>query len=231
MDFTDIVRQLSLAAIPILVAVTFHEAAHGFVAYKCGDPTAKMLGRMTLNPIAHIDPFGTIVMPLLLFIISKGTFIFGSAKPVPVTYENLKKPRRDSALISASGPGANILIAFISILMLAIGLKFAPGSEDGHPFSEKVMTPVMIMLDYSVRFNMFLAAFNLLPIPPLDGSRIVASVLPPRYAYQFGKLEPYGMVIILLLWFTGIAGYIIAPIQLFIRFLLNVLLIPFGGLV
>ena len=230
MDFTSTVQKLIIAAIPILVAITFHEVAHGFVANKLGDPTAKMMGRLTLNPIAHIDPIGTIVVPVMLFILSNGAFIFGTAKPVPVNFYNLKRPRRDTALVSAAGPATNIMIAFISILLyILIQVIFPPSSSSA--FNQKIMTPLVMMIQYSISFNIFIAAFNLFPVPPLDGGRIATSLLPTKYAYHFSKLEPYGILIVLGLWFTGIAHYIIVPIQTFIEIIIQIFLIPFGGFV
>lgn len=218
-----------LAAPAILIAITFHEIAHGFVAYRLGDPTAKVMGRLTINPLAHIDPIGTILMPLMLFILSKGTFMFGSAKPVPVNFNNLRRPRRDSALVAAAGPVTNVLIAFLSILILVITYKLLPLFPDAF-ISNRIITPVQLMIEYSISFNIFIAAFNLLPIPPLDGGRIVVSLLPVRHAYEFSKIEPYGIFIVLALWIVGIASYIIAPIEYLIKIVLQIFLIPFGGL-
>jgi Zn-dependent protease len=229
LDFASIVQHLIIAAIPILVAITFHEVAHGFVANKLGDPTAKMMGRLTLNPLAHIDPIGTIIVPVMLFILSNGAFIFGTAKPVPVNFYNLKRPRRDSALVSAAGPATNIMIAFISILLyIVIHVIFPPSSSSA--FNQKIMSPLVMMIQYSISFNIFIAAFNLFPVPPLDGGRIATSLLPTKYAYHFSKLEPYGILIVLGLWFTGIAHYIIVPIQAFIEIIIRIFLLPFGGL-
>jgi Zn-dependent protease len=229
LDFASTVQKLIIAAIPILVAITFHEVAHGFVANKLGDPTAKMMGRLTLNPIAHIDPVGTIIVPVMLFILSNGAFIFGTAKPVPVNFYNLKRPRRDSALVSAAGPATNIMIAFISILLyILIQVVFPPSSSSA--LNQKIITPLVMMIQYSISFNIFIAAFNLFPVPPLDGGRIATSLLPTNYAYHFSKLEPYGILIVLGLWFTGIAHYIIVPIQTFIEIIIQIFLLPFGGL-
>ena len=228
MDYISIVRNLLIAAVPILISITFHEIAHGYTAYKLGDPTAKMMGRLSLNPIAHIDPIGTVLVPIMLFVLSNGSFIFGTAKPVPVAFNNLKNPRRDSALVSAAGPATNIILSFISILLLIALFKissFLPLS-----INEKIIVPLEVMLKYSISFNIFIAAFNLLPIPPLDGGRILTSLLPTQHAYQFSKLEPYGIFIVLALWFTGIARYIIMPIQAFIELIIRIFLIPFGGL-
>jgi len=230
LDFISTARQLIIAAIPILIAITFHEVAHGFVANRLGDPTAKMMGRLTLNPIAHIDPIGTIIVPIMLFIFSNGAFIFGTAKPVPVNFHNLRNPRRDSAFVSAAGPATNVIIAFASILLFILIHKIFPQSISSTSVSQKIMIPLSIMLQYSISFNIFIAAFNLLPVPPLDGGRIVTSLLPTKHSYQFSKLEPYGILIVLALWFTGIAHYIIVPIQSFIKLIISIFLIPFGGL-
>lgn len=229
MNLASTLQHLVIAAIPILVAITFHEVAHGFVANKFGDPTAKMMGRLSLNPLVHIDPIGTVVVPIMLFILSNGTFIFGTAKPVPVNFYNLRRPRRDSAIVSAAGPTMNIMIAFISILLYiliqVIFLQSLPSA-----FNQKIMTPLVMMIQYSISFNIFIAAFNLFPVPPLDGGRIVTSLLPAKHSYHFSKLEPYGILIVLILWFTGIAHYIIMPIQAFIEIILRIFLLPFGGL-
>jgi Zn-dependent protease len=230
LDPASVVKDILTAAIPILIAITFHEVAHGFVAYKCGDSTAKMMGRLTLNPIAHIDPVGTIIVPLMLFIFSKGTFIFGTAKPVPVNFYNLRHPRRDSALVSAAGPATNVIIAFLSILLLVLIYKISIAFTSSAFIGQKIIIPLNKMLQYSVSFNIFIAAFNLLPVPPLDGGRIVTSLLPTKHSYQFSKIEPYGIFIVLILWFTGIARYIIVPIQLFIELIIRMFLLPVGGL-
>ncbi|MBF0337513.1 MAG: site-2 protease family protein [Nitrospirae bacterium] len=228
MDIVQILRSLSVAALPILIAITFHEVAHGWIADKRGDPTAKEMGRLTLNPIAHIDLMGTIIMPIMLFILSSGSFIFGSAKPVPVNFGRLKNPRVDAALVSAAGPGANIVIATVSIVLIAIIARLYPSPHNPEFMSSKVLIPVEQMLRYSVYFNVFLAAFNLIPIPPLDGGRIVVSLLPYRQAYQYSRIEPYGILIVLALWVTGMAQYIITPIQRVVQFLIGMILMPLG---
>ncbi|MBF0342689.1 MAG: site-2 protease family protein [Nitrospirae bacterium] len=228
MDIVEILRSLSVAALPILVAITFHEVAHGWVANKRGDPTAKEMGRLTLNPIAHIDLVGTIIMPIMLFILSRGSFMFGSAKPVPVNFANLKNPRVDAALVAVAGPGANIVIATLSIVFLAVIFRLYPASYPTQPWITKILVPVEQMLRYSISFNVFLAAFNLIPIPPLDGGRIVVSMLPYRQAYQYSKIEPYGIFIVLALWAFGLAHYIITPIQRVVQFLIGIILMPLG---
>ncbi|MEO5361666.1 MAG: site-2 protease family protein [Nitrospirota bacterium] len=220
---------MTVAAIPILFAITFHEVAHGWVADKLGDPTARSMGRLSFNPLAHIDPVNTVILPIVLFIVSNGMFIFGSAKPVPVDYRNLKNPRRDSAIVSAAGPVMNIILAIVSLFILVLLYNVLP-HMDSDLISSKVMPPVLQMLQYGVSFNIFIAAFNLIPIPPLDGGRIAVSMLPPRQAYAYSRLEPYGIYIVLILWMTGLARIIIYPIQAFIKFLISLFMLPFGGL-
>lgn len=230
MELSSVIKELLIAVFPILIAITFHEVAHGFVAYKLGDSTARLMGRLTLNPLSHIDPIGTVIVPLMLFVLSKGAFIFGTAKPVPVNFYNLRNPRRDSALVSAAGPIINVLIAFISVLMLIFIRKISIILTPYAFIGQKIIVPINKMLLYSVSFNIFIAAFNLLPIPPLDGGRIITSLLPPRHSSQFRKIEPYGIFVVLILWFTGIAHHIIAPIQLLIELIIRVFLLPVGGL-
>ncbi len=227
MDIVALVKGLTTAVIPIIVAITFHEAAHGWVANKCGDSTAKDMGRLTLNPVPHIDLVWTLIVPVLLFIVNKGAFTFGMAKPVPVNFGNLRHPRRDSALVAAAGPVMNILLAAISFIVYLL-LFDSPKPHSAQ--MSFVAVPLSKMLEYSILFNIFLASFNLLPFPPLDGGRIVVSMLPARQAYQFSKIEPYGIIIVLVLWFTGVAHYIINPIERLVKLIIGLILLPFGGL-
>lgn len=226
----SLLLNLIIAAPAILTAITFHEIAHGWAANRFGDPTAKMMGRLSLNPLAHIDPVGTVIVPIMLFILSNGTFMFGSAKPVPVNFLNLRNPRRDSALVSAAGPAANVVIAFAGVLLLKLISLFMPNVSGASFIGSRVALPLYYMVFYLVKFNIFIAAFNLLPVPPLDGGRIVTSLLPTKHAYEFSKLEPYGMLIVIGLWVVGIARYIIIPLQMLIELVLRILLVPFGGL-
>ncbi len=219
MDFSSIARHVIISAFPILIAIVFHELSHGFVANKLGDPTAKMMGRLTLNPIAHIDPIGTILMPLMLIIFTNGQFVFGYAKPVPINPMNFKNPKRDMAISAAAGPITNLLLAILSIMILKFivaPLSFLLPEN----ISSSVMTPLIMIFRSSVIINVVLAAFNMIPIPPLDGGRVLIGFLPYKQAVSFSKIEPFGFIIVMLLIFTGIANYFVIPlVNLFLRLL------------
>jgi Zn-dependent protease len=189
--------------LPLLFAMVLHEYAHGWVAAKCGDSTAKLQGRLTVNPLAHIDPLGTVILPLMCLMM--GSFLFGWAKPVPVDLRNLRQPRRDMALVAAAGPGMNLILAVSSALLLAVLLTIEPtlslrGSAETEAspglLATMVFRPLAVMALYSVMINVFLALFNLLPIPPLDGGRILTAILPVKPAMALARLEPYGMLIL-----------------------------------
>lgn len=219
MDISVILRQLALSALPVLIAITFHEVSHGLVAYKLGDPTAKMLGRLTLNPLAHIDPFGTIIMPLMLLIFTNGQFVFGYAKPVPINPMNFRNPRRDMAISAAAGPLTNILLAVVSLLLIRFAAvpasMFLPGEV-----SEKVIMPAALMLKSSIIINVVLAVFNMIPVPPLDGGRVLVGLLPQKQAMSLSRIEPFGFIIVMILIATGIANYFVLPL---VNFFLSIL--------
>jgi len=199
-DLTRFVVNLSIRLPVILAALTFHEYAHGWVADKLGDPTARLSGRLTFNPLAHLDPIGTLAL------------IFspvGWAKPVPVNFNNLRHPRRDMVWVAAAGPGANLILAAVSAWSLR--LFEGGGAIVESSWLAGLATPLFLMLQVSVLINVALAIFNLLPLPPLDGGRIVSGLLPPRQAASYGRLERYGFVILLVLIFSGAVDRLIWP--------------------
>jgi Zn-dependent protease len=200
-DIDRIIQGIAIFALPVILAITLHEAAHGYVAKKYGDLTAYAQGRVTLNPLRHIDPMGTIIVPLLLLAVSS-PYLFGWAKPVPVNFGNLRHPKRDMLWVAAAGPGANLLMAFLWALVFKLGLAI-PESN----FSE----PMLLMGQAGILINVILLVLNLLPLPPLDGGRIAVSLLPQRIAYRFAQIEPYGFIILLVLLFTGVLGAVIGP--------------------
>lgn len=218
MDISSILRQLALSALPVLIAITFHEVSHGFIANKLGDPTAKMLGRLTLNPLAHIDLFGTILLPLMLILFGS-PFVFGYAKPVPINPMNFKNPKRDMAISAAGGPVTNLLLAVISVLAIKFIIMPAVGIvPDG--IASKILNPVDKMLEYSIFINVVLASFNLIPVPPLDGGRVLVGLLPYKQAVSYSKVEPFGFLIVIILIVTRLANYFVMPlINLFLGIL------------
>jgi Zn-dependent protease len=212
----DTLRGIAIWAVPILAAIIFHEVAHGWVANKLGDPTAARAGRLTLNPIPHIDLFGTIILPALL-IIGGAPFVFGYAKPVPVNFANLRHPKRDMIWVALAGPATNILLALVSVYIL----KFADGA--GNPSSgimALALTPLALMAQSSVQINVMLAAFNLLPVPPLDGGRVLVGLLPQPFSSTVARIEPFGFLIIIVLLMTHTLDTFIGPI---VRFVLGIL--------
>lgn len=220
LDLQGLIQTLSIAAIPVIFAITLHEAAHGYVARLFGDRTAEAAGRITLNPLRHIDPMGTIVVPLLILVSAKlvggGGMVFGWAKPVPVNFANLRHPKADMLWVAAAGPGANLLMT----LLWALALKFAMLGPIGY-YSE----PIARMAGYGIGINVTLMILNLVPLPPLDGGRIAVSLLPNRLAWRFAMIEPYGFIILLLLFFTGVLGSVMSP---FIGFVLSALRAAFN---
>jgi Zn-dependent protease len=208
----------------LLFAITIHEASHGWAASKFGDFTARSMGRVTLNPIAHIDPVGTVLLPLLLVI--AGAPPFGWAKPVPVNPFNLRNPRRDNLWISAAGPTANILAAILSLFAVILIKVASPGvsvflrnflvGRGGLPRGFHPLEGLAIILFYGVLVNTYLAVFNLLPIPPLDGSGVLMGLLPENAAQRYDRLRPYGFIIVVGLIYLGLLQIIIRPIEIII---------------
>jgi Zn-dependent protease len=199
----NLLEKIIVWAIPVVFAITVHEVAHGWVANYLGDPTAKSQGRLTLNPIKHIDPIGTIVLPLILVYL--GGFIFGWAKPVPVTWQNLGSPRRDMALVAAAGPVANLVMLLLWAVLAKIILSIVP-----HP--GWLLQFVLVMCSIGIIINIVLMVLNLLPLLPLDGGRVVTSLLPPRLAVLYSRLEPLGLIIILVMLVTGVLANIMMPV-------------------
>jgi len=200
-DWNAIAFTASTWILPVLFAITLHEAAHGWVAWRLGDDTARVLGRVSFNPLRHIDPFGTVLMPALLLFASGGRMMFGFAKPVPVNFSRLRKPRRDMVLVAAAGPGSNILLAVISALLIHGTVLFEADAQRWLQHN----------LVNSVWINLLLAVFNMLPVPPLDGGRVAVGLLPPELARLLARFERGGMIIILgalfiLPWIGGKMG-------------------------
>lgn len=198
----SIVQKIAIWILPVLFAITIHESAHAFVAARLGDTTAKMLGRLSFNPLKHIDLIGTILVPIFTLILSQFSFVFGWAKPVPINSNQFKKPRRDLALATAAGPLSNLIMAFLWALCLKIGAMLNPASSNLALF-------MILSGQAGIIINLLLAYLNLLPILPLDGGRIMSSLLPIRQAMQYQKTEPYGIFILLILIFTGVVGWLI----------------------
>ena len=208
----SLIQKIAVFALPVIFAITLHEAAHGYVARYFGDMTAAAAGRITVNPLKHIDLVGTILVPLIILVTSKllggGAILFGWAKPVPVNFTRLRRPKQDMLWVAAAGPGMNFVMAVFWALMIHLGHALGSGFASA---------PLMLMGAAGVFINVILMALNLIPLPPLDGGRIAVSLLPVKQAMQFARLEPYGLFILLGLLFTGILGLILWPlISLFV---------------
>lgn len=199
----SLIQKIVVYALPLLFAITVHEVAHGWVASKLGDKTAQILGRLTLNPIKHIDMIGTIIVPLIL--LALGGFIFGWAKPVPINPQNFKNPRRDLALVSISGPFSNLIMAFIWAAIMKLGIYL-------YGIGLHAALPVVLMGQAGIFINLILMILNLIPIPPLDGGHFVSCLLPGRIAYYYDRIEPYGFLILLILIATRILSLIFTPL-------------------
>ena len=199
------IQQICIWILPMLFAITVHEAAHAWVAFKCGDTTAKALGRLTFNPIKHIDLIGTILVPLAVLILSQFHFAFGWAKPVPISSRAFKNPRRDLVLVAGAGPVVNLLMAVIwaGIAKISLGL---------HPELSNAALFFFLSAQAGIVINLLLAFLNLIPIPPLDGGRIATALLPYSWSTQLSKLEPYGFLILLVLMFSGGLAFLLNPL-------------------
>ena len=203
LDINALIQTIAIAALPVVFAITLHEAAHGYAARHFGDPTAWQAGRISLNPLRHIDPVGTVLIPLLILLFSAGSFLFGYAKPVPVNFGRLRKPKQDMFWVALAGPAANLFMALVWAALLKLAWEM-PVNDFTVPLSEMSKLGVII--------NCVLMVLNLLPLPPLDGGRIAVSLLPYPLASKFAQLERWGFPILLLLLFTGILGLVMSPL-------------------
>nr|WP_315467310.1 site-2 protease family protein [uncultured Undibacterium sp.] len=214
-----LIQTIAVYAIPVILAITLHEAAHAYAAKYFGDLTAYSQGRMSLNPIVHIDLLGTIIIPIVLYLATDGQFLFGYAKPVPVNFGALRKPKRDMAWVSLAGPGSNFLMAFLWMILAVLLVAF----KVEHEFFYR-------MAQAGLLTNLVMFAFNLFPIPPLDGGRILTSLLPHRQAYQFAKIEPYGFFIVMALVYFKILQFWMYPLMNIAQYILQLVLTPFSML-
>ncbi|MDO5086639.1 MAG: site-2 protease family protein [Comamonadaceae bacterium] len=220
MDISNIIQTIAVYALPVLFAITVHEAAHGYVARHFGDPTAAMLGRVTLNPLKHIDPLGTIAMPLLLYVATSGAFLFGYAKPVPVLFRNLRHPRRDMIWVALAGPASN----FVMALGWALGLLLLRALGVQEMF-------FLGMCQAGVVVNLIMFALNMFPLPPLDGGRVLAGLLPPGPASALARVEPFGFFIVMGLVVAGVLStWWMQPVMALASQAIHLLLMPLSFL-
>ena len=202
MNEENIIYAITIWALPVLLAITLHEAAHGWVALKLGDHTARLQGRLSLNPLHHVDPVGTVLLPIVLLVV--GGFVFGWAKPVPVDPRNFKKPREHMALVALAGPLSNFIMAVFWALMLSLASHTLSSTWIGYPLS--------LMAQAGIIINLILMVLNLFPLPPLDGGRIMVGMLKPAMALKYARIEPYGFWILIVLILTGVLGKLLWPV-------------------
>jgi len=237
LDIAEMIRNILLWAVPVMMAVIFHEVAHGYAALRLGDTTARDMGRLTLNPLPHIDPMGTVMIPLILIAVGS-PFIFGYAKPVPVNFLRLRKPKRDMVYVAAAGPATNLLLAFSAALLLRLCYLVDPSlfmplinHDAAIGFAASLVLTAIRMLFFLFALSVVLALFNLFPVPPLDGGRIAVGILPQNLARSYARIEPFGMLIVIFIFifdpfgiFSGILGIGMGIIA---RLLLGGDLLPF----
>ncbi len=212
----SLIQTIAVYAIPVILAITLHEAAHAYAAKFFGDTTAYSQGRMSLNPVVHIDLFGTIIIPVVLYLATDGQFLFGYAKPVPVNFGALRKPKRDMAWVALAGPGANFIMAFLWMILAVVLVAFKVEQEFFYRMAQAGLLTNLVMF-----------AFNLFPIPPLDGGRILTSMLPHRQAYEFSKIEPYGFFIVMALVYFKVLQFWMYPLRNVAQSILQLLMTPF----
>ncbi|MGE4299940.1 MAG: site-2 protease family protein [Desulfovibrionaceae bacterium] len=218
----SVVHKIALMAVPMLLAVTCHEVAHGYMANLLGDPTARLAGRLNLNPIKHLDPMGTLVFVLTAI---ASPFVIGWAKPVPINPRYFRRPLRGMMYVSAAGPGANFILAILSTL--ALKLLLTAMDADAALLDHPVLKPLALMCFFALQVNLVLGFFNLIPVPPLDGSKILTGLLPAKLALRFLSVERYGMILVVILLATGMLGRIImTPLETSLNFLINFFAVP-----